>query len=94
MKKYTDPAATVLLECADLLQRKSADYNRGFSRDTYALYGRQSHMQSIHTKYLRLRSLIENEGDINFESIEDTLCDIANYAAIWVDWERRNAKSK
>lgn len=91
MSEYTDPAARILCECADLLEKKSRDYNTGFSRDDYALYGRRSHIQSIHTKYLRLRSLAEHDREVNFESLIDTLMDLACYSAIAIDWERRNA---
>ena len=92
-KQFEDNAANILLECAELIEKKSKDYNNGRSRDEYALYGRKSHMQSIHTKYLRLRSLIEQEGTPNFESIEDTLKDLANYCAIAIDWERRHGSN-
>lgn len=82
----------ILQECADILKKKNEDYNTGFSRDEYALFGRISHMQSIHTKYMRLRSIIDKpECHINYESLEDTLKDLINYAAIWADWERRHA---
>jgi hypothetical protein len=90
---YQDGAAAVLLECAELLERKSQDYNsNGIDRDDYYLYGRKSLMTMIHTKTLRLRSLIDQcPTDVNFESIQDTLKDLANYSAIWIDWERRHA---
>lgn len=90
--RFADGAANILMECAQLLEKKGRDYNSGsVTRDDYAIYGRQSHMTMINTKCLRLRSLIETAGTPNFESIEDTLRDIANYAAIWADWERRHA---
>ena len=55
--QFEDGAAQVLLECADLLERKGRDYNgSGVNRDDYYLYGRKSLMTMIHTKYLRLRS--------------------------------------
>ena len=93
-KAYKDSAARILLECADLLEKKSQDYNSGpVSRDDYALYGRRSHMQMVWTKVLRLRSLSSSEGTVNFESVEDTLKDLCNYSAIWADWERRNHAS-
>lgn len=94
MTQYNDPAARILVECADLIEKKNSDYNTGFSRDEYALYGERSHMQSIHTKYLRLRSLLEHKRDINFESIEDTLKDLACYSAIFIDWMRRQNADK
>ncbi len=87
-----DGAARILYECAALLEKKGRDYNGGnIKRDDYYIYGRKSLMTIIHGKYLRLRSLTETEGTPNFESIEDTLKDMANYCAIFADWERRNA---
>ena len=87
--EYKDGAAKFLTECAQLLERKGQDYNsNGIKRDDYYLYGRKSLMTMIHTKYLRLRSLIDKD-DSNFESLEVTLKDLANYSAIWADWERR-----
>ena len=78
----TDPAARILHECAELLEKKGQDYNHGVKRDDYFLYGRTSYMTMIHIKYLRLRSLIDQET-VNFDSLEDTLKDLINYAAIW-----------
>jgi len=90
-----DGAAEILEECARLLERKGRDYNGGgIVRDDYYIYGRKSLMTIVHGKYLRLRSLIDQEGAPNFESIDDTLRDLANYCAIWADWERRNANRK
>lgn len=94
MTQYQDGAANILVECAELLERKGKDYNSGpITRDDYALYGRKSHMNMVWTKVLRLRSLIEGDKP-NFESIEDTLRDLCNYSAIWADWERRHATDK
>jgi len=90
-----DGAAQILLECAALLERKGRDYNGGgIKRDDYYIYGRRSLMTIVHGKYLRLRSLIEQETAPNFESIDDTLRDLANYCAIWADWERRHATGR
>ena len=45
---------------------------------------KKSYMHMIHTKYLRMRSLAENEDkEINFESLEDTLVDMAVYCAMF-----------
>ena len=39
----------------------------------------------IHTKYLRMRSLAEQE-DANFESLEDSAIDMINYCAMYAAW--------
>jgi hypothetical protein len=82
--------ADILHSCAELLDKKGQDYNAsGVSRDDYFPFGRMSYMQMIHIKYLRLRSLINQDGS-NFESIDDTLQDLINYAAIWAAHERKS----
>jgi hypothetical protein len=77
-----DSASKILLQCADLLKKKGQDYNNSVKREDYFLYGRKSYMTMIHIKYLRLKSLLEQDNP-NFESLEDTLKDLINYAAIW-----------
>ena len=92
MKSYEDGAAKILSDCANLLELKGQDYNAGtVKRDDYYLYGRQSLMTMVHTKYLRLKSLIDADST-NFESVKDTLMDLINYSAIWADWEDRNGQ--
>ena len=92
MTKQTDGAIAVLKSCIDMLEKKGRDYNSSnINRDDYYLYGRRSLMTMIHTKYLRLRSLTESDNSVpNYESVYDTLIDLANYAAIWADWEKRH----
>ena len=44
----------------------------------------------IHTKYLRMRNIMEAE-QTNFESLEDTLIDMINYCAMYAAYlENRN----
>ena len=45
----------------------------------------------IGVKTARLVSLLGNEADPNFESIDDSILDLANYAAIWHAWRKREA---
>tara|TARA_Y100001956_G_scaffold68282_1_gene70733 strand:+ start:189 stop:515 length:327 start_codon:yes stop_codon:yes gene_type:complete len=83
MAKVT--ASTILHEAAELKQRKQADYQGDmWTEEDYFPYGNKSYMHMIHTKYLRMRSLAENEDkEINFESLEDTLVDMAVYCAMF-----------
>jgi len=43
----------------------------------------------IGIKMERLRQLVGTNKEPNFESIDDTILDMANYAAIWLSWRRR-----
>lgn len=78
-----------LLKCANLQLKKSRDYqnpNSSVRQADYYPTGVKTIDEILHAKKLRLRSLIETaETDPgstpNFESIEDTLMDLVNYAS-------------
>jgi|SRR6056300_311053 len=86
----------VLQECAELQDRKSRDYQNENSRIVQADYyprGIASLMDIIHTKTLRLWSVLEAmENDPsyepNFESVEDSFKDLINYASFGVAYAR------
>ncbi len=86
----------VLNECAELQLMKSRDYQNPNSRIVQADYyprGVASIMDIIHAKTLRTFSVIEameaDEGyEPNFESIEDSLKDLINYASFAVAYCR------
>jgi len=86
----------VLSECSDIQLKKSKDYQNPNSRIKQADYyprGVMSIMELINTKTIRLWSLIEAmENDAsyepNFESIEDSLKDLINYASFAVAYSR------
>ena len=81
-------AYKILKECSDILKKKGEDYNNGSVKpDDYFLYGRKSYLQMVHLKTTRLKSLMETEK-VNYESLEDTLIDLINYAALWASKER------
>ena len=86
-------AIQILKDAADLKERKSVDYQGGkWSEEDYFPFGDQSYMHMIHTKYLRMRNIMEAE-QTNFESLEDTLIDMINYCAMYAAYlENRNAK--
>jgi len=90
MAKVT--ASTILKEAAELKERKQADYQGNmWTEEDYFPYGNKSYMHMIHTKYLRMRSLAETEGKtINFESLEDTLIDMAVYCAMFAAYLENN----
>lgn len=86
----------ILQECIDVLRKKGNDYQNPNSRVKQAHYyehGLTTLMDIIQAKRLRLVSLIETiearpNSQPNFESIEDSFKDMANYCAIAAAWCR------
>jgi len=82
MAKVT--AVQILKEAAELKERKSKDYQGGmWSEEDYFPFGEQSYIHMIHTKYLRMRNIVEGSQETNFEALEDTLVDMAVYCAMF-----------
>ncbi len=84
----------VLRECIELQNLKGADYQAAVSdvrqADYYRL-GIDSIYDMMHTKMLRLRSLMEKSktgAEINFESLEDTAKDLINYSSFFTAYLR------
>lgn len=79
-----------------LMDAKSKDYgNLDHARQDYFPFGATSYMTMIHTKYARLMNLTraEQEGkEANFESIQDSVVDLLNYAAFF--WAYLEAQKK
>lgn len=85
-QQFYDTAPTLFIKAAALLQKKRQDYRSGIPLAEYFPYGHKSYQQMLHTKKLRIDSLVkvvESGGTPNFESLSDTLIDIANYAAFY-----------
>ena len=73
-----------------IYQLKNNDYGDSFSKQ-FQEYGITSSAIRLDDKLNRLKNLINNEQQVNDESIEDTLLDMANYAIMTV-MELRNNK--
>ena len=87
-------AIDIMQEAIELKQKKSKDYQGGkWVEEDYFPFGRTSFMHMIHTKYLRIWSVME-QNDTNFESLNDSLIDLINYAAMWAAWEENKSKRK
>ena len=85
----------ILNEVADLKEKKSADYQGGlFSENDYFPYGQQSYNHMLWTKILRIRSISEQNGEQNFESLEDSLKDLIAYAAMNISYLRDSNKTQ
>lgn len=93
-KQFTRPSAKVLLEAAELQERKGRDYqnpNSSVVQNDYYPRGVWSIMDIINAKYLRMVSVLETMeqgGSVNFESVEDSAVDLINYASFMVAYMR------
>ena len=76
-------ALQILEDAAELKRLKSQDYQGGlWSEEDYFPFGHESYMHMIHTKYMRMRSVMDQD-EPNFESLDDTLIDMINYCAMY-----------
>lgn len=88
---------TVLKMMQDLLVIKAADYTDG--NDQFSNFIKASQMTGldtesvfkvhISTKVTRIMELTHFGREPKNESIDDTLLDLANYAALWLAWRLR-----
>lgn len=67
-----------IVEMEKLYQLKNSNYGNSFSK-LYQDLGPIAGLVPLHNKLDRLTNLVKG-GQNNFESIEDTLIDLANYA--------------
>lgn len=81
-KRY---AIQVLHECADLMERKGQAYNR-IPQAEYYPNGLSDIWVMMHQKMTRIRSLLTESGENNFESLEDSARDLINYAAFFIEF--------
>ena len=85
-------AIDIMKEAIALKERKSIDYQGStWTEADYFPFGDQSYMHMIHTKYLRMRNVMDS-NEVNFESLEDTLIDMINYCAMYTAWLRNNSQ--
>ncbi len=91
---YTRPSANILLEAAEIQEKKGLDYNNAISRvqqADYYVHGVWSIMDTIHGKYLRMVSVLETMeagGKVNYESVEDSALDLINYTSFLAAYMR------
>ncbi len=79
----------VWLELQELREAKGQDYNDvPGGRDAYFPFGHLSYAHMIHTKNLRLQSLLgamQKGRPVNFEGIYDTVKDLVNYGTYYAE---------
>lgn len=66
--------------------KKGEDYNSAVKLDDYFPFGDYSYIQMIHLKSTRLVSLTNLGAAPNFESIQDTVLDLLNYAVFYLNY--------
>lgn len=94
MTKFSRPSALVLLEAAELQERKGKDYQNPLSRVRQADHyprGVYTILDTVNGKLLRMYSVLEtmeHGGNINFESVEDSAIDAINYLSFIVSYLR------
>lgn len=93
-KQFTRESANILLEAAELQERKGQDYQNPLSRVRQADHyprGVYTILDTINGKMLRMYSVLETMeqgGKVNFESVEDSAIDMINYASFLVAYMR------
>ncbi len=88
--KYKKDEYLILKQLETLLIKKNKDYNNSFDR-TVDEYGYVA--IELDKKKNRLHSLLKNKEKPNYESIEDTLLDIAGYCVLSLIYlENKGAK--
>jgi hypothetical protein len=94
MTQFTRKSANILLEAAELQERKGRDYQNPLSRVRQADHyprGVYTILDTINGKMLRMYSVLETMeagGNVNFESVEDSAIDMINYASFLVAYMR------
>lgn len=83
---------TLINPAIALVVKKHEDYNTSIKLDDYFPFGDKSYIQMLHVKVLRLRSLEMKSNKANFESTQDTLYDLINYAVFFLDYLERQVK--
>ena len=84
-------AIDILEEAKALKLKKSKDYQGSqFTEEDYFPFGHLSFIHMMHTKMLRIRSVAEQSGEQNFESLTDSLIDMINYSAMYAAWIENN----
>jgi hypothetical protein len=84
-------AIDIMKEAIELKERKSKDYQGSqFTEEDYFPFGNLSFIHMLHTKMLRIRSVAEQDGKQNFESLSDSLIDLINYAAMMAAYVENN----
>ena len=86
-------AEQLLIDAAELKKKKSEDYQGStWSESDYFPYKEKSYAHMLHTKYLRMRNIVDGNQKTNFEALDDTLMDMAVYACMFAAYIKNKQK--
>ena len=81
--EFMEEYKKIVTETMELCIKKNKDYGSSV-QDTFEKFGDISYLVRITDKYNRICSLLNREGEVKDESIDDTIRDMANYAFLWL----------
>ena len=81
--EFMEEYKKIVTETMELCVKKNKDYGSSVE-DTFEKFGDISYLVRITDKYNRICSLLNREGEVKDESIDDTIRDMANYAFLWL----------
>ena len=81
--EFMEEYKKIVTETMELCVKKNKDYGSSVE-DTFEKFGDISYIVRITDKYNRICSLLNREGEVKDESIDDTIRDMANYAFLWL----------
>lgn len=84
--------ADILEEMYSTYCKKNADYGNSFEK-SIDKFGLVASAVRLSDKLERFSNLISNDAQVKDESVEDTLLDMANYAAMTVLYLRKNREN-
>lgn len=81
----------ILMPVAELLKRKNTDYGNSYN-ETRREFGPTAFLLRINDKFARLKTLTNQQAQVNDESIEDTLKDIIGYCTLELKYLRQKSQ--
>ena len=81
--EFMEEYKKIVTETMELCVKKNKDYGSSVE-DTFEKFGDISYLVRITDKYNRICSLLNREGEVKDESIDDTIRDMANYSFLWL----------
>jgi len=77
----------ILKEMLEIYLKKNHDYGNSFDKSLNE-WGEVAGVIRMEDKFNRIKTLLKTEGQVNDESINDTLLDLANYTVMTLLWRR------
>ena len=78
----------ILSPVAELLKRKNTDYGNSYN-ESRSEFGAVAFLLRINDKFARLKTLTNQEAQVNDESVQDTIADIIGYCTLELSYLRK-----